>query len=248
MDVIIALILREIHTLYGDKKIGYLWAIIQAGFQLLIYWGIRTFLHFRSPHGMTTLSYLACGIFIWYTFQKILTASMNAISANTNLLVYPHVYQLDIIIARTIVILSTQLLATSIIVIVGIFIGFDIYVSDLFLFFSSILICMIFSVGCGSILSALNFYIPVFKNIIQYILRFMFFVSGVFIPINIFSHKIGTWLYYNPILQIIEMLRVSMARGYHSQYYDISYLFMVSLSVLTIGLLLERFTRRRLQA
>jgi capsular polysaccharide transport system permease protein len=63
-----------------------------------------------------------------------------------------------------------------------------------------------------------------------------------------FSHRVGSWLLLNPIMQCIEMARSAMSSGYVSPYFDIHYLLMVNLYVLTIGLLLERFVRRRLQA
>ncbi len=36
--VIAALILREVHTLYGNTKLGYLWAIIQTVFAISVFW------------------------------------------------------------------------------------------------------------------------------------------------------------------------------------------------------------------
>ena len=39
--VIMALILREVHTLYGSSRLGYLWAVIQTMFGIGIFWGIR---------------------------------------------------------------------------------------------------------------------------------------------------------------------------------------------------------------
>ena len=59
--VIMALILREVHTLYGSSRLGYLWAVIQTMFGIGIFWGIREIAGARAPHGMSVLSFLACG-------------------------------------------------------------------------------------------------------------------------------------------------------------------------------------------
>lgn len=39
--VIAALILREVHTLYGNTRLGYLWAIIQTAFGIGVFWAFR---------------------------------------------------------------------------------------------------------------------------------------------------------------------------------------------------------------
>lgn len=53
--VIMALILREVHTLYGSSRLGYLWAVIQTMFGIGIFWGIREIAGARAPHGMSVL-------------------------------------------------------------------------------------------------------------------------------------------------------------------------------------------------
>lgn len=248
VSVINALVLREIHTLYGHKTLGYIWAVIQAGFNITVYWALRTFFHFRPPHGMTTLSFLACGFLIWYSFTKILSSSMNAIPANKNLLAYPHVHPLDIIIARSIVISATQFIAISIVCFAGFCIGYDIHISDFFLIIQALILVIIMSIGLGLILATFMIYLPALQNIIPFILRFLFFISGVFISINIFSHRVGSWLLWNPILQCIELSRMGMSRMYQSPYVNIEYLYFITLLILCIGILFERFYRKHILA
>ena len=50
--VIYALVLREVHTLYGNTRLGYLWAIIQTAFNIAVFWLFREFLGAHSRHGM----------------------------------------------------------------------------------------------------------------------------------------------------------------------------------------------------
>lgn len=51
--VIYALVLREVHTLYGNTRLGYLWAIIQTAFNIAVFWLFREFLRSALPprHG-----------------------------------------------------------------------------------------------------------------------------------------------------------------------------------------------------
>ena len=47
--VIAALILREVHTLYGNTRLGYLWAVIQTAFNIAVFWLLREFLGAHAP-------------------------------------------------------------------------------------------------------------------------------------------------------------------------------------------------------
>lgn len=71
--VIMALILREVHTLYGSSRLGYLWAVIQTMFGIGIFWGIREIAGARAPHGMSVLMFLLAGFGLWATFSETLT-------------------------------------------------------------------------------------------------------------------------------------------------------------------------------
>ena len=63
--VVHALILREVHTLYGHTSLGYLWALIQGAFSIAVIWVLRSMLGGWPPHGMSELAYLVMGFCIW---------------------------------------------------------------------------------------------------------------------------------------------------------------------------------------
>lgn len=246
--IITALVIREIYTLYGHTKLGYIWAIIRSAFGILFFWALRTIMQTRPPHGMTILCFLGCGFLIWYIISEILTKSMRAIDGNRNLLTFPQVFPLDVMIARAVVVVSTQIVTFGTILGIGIMFGYPVFISDIGLLFTALMLAVSFGLGCGATLSALAAYAPTLHNIVPMVLRILFFASGVFFSVSMFSHRVGEWLLLNPIMQIIEMTRTAMSQGYVSPYFDVEYLLFVNLAVLSTGLLLERFTRRRLQA
>mgnify|MGYP000054903957 FL=1 len=102
--VIMALILREVHTLYGSSRLGYLWAVIQTMFGIGIFWGIREIAGARAPHGMSVLMFLLAGFGLWATFSETLTKCMSAVSGNKALLTFPQVTPLDLMLSRTVVV------------------------------------------------------------------------------------------------------------------------------------------------
>ena len=80
--VIAALILREVHTLYGNTRLGYLWAIIQTAFGIGVFWGIRTILGAHAPHGMSMIVFLLCGFIPWNIFSHTVSRCMSAVFRN----------------------------------------------------------------------------------------------------------------------------------------------------------------------
>ena len=246
--VLRALALREIYTLYGHTRLGYIWNLFQSVFGIMTFWIIRVFMNGVAPHGMTIVSYLVCGFLVWNITTQILTKSMHAIDGNRNLLTFPQVFPLDVMLARAVVVVATQVVSMGIILGIGAMFGYAVTISDVGLLLAALLLAVSFGLGCGAMLSALAAYVPALHNIVPMVLRILFFASGVFFSVSMFSHRVGEWLLLNPIMQLVEMTRTAMSQGYVSPYFDVEYLLFVNLSVLGTGLLLERFIRRRLQA
>lgn len=243
--VILALALREVHTLYGGKSLGYLWAVIQTAFGVAVFWGIRYFLHASAPHGMTMLSYLAAGFGVWNIFSNTLIKCMAAIDGNRALLTFPQVTPLDIMIARCLITTATQIVSMSIILMSGSIFGYSPIISDLGLLIFCVLLSSFLGLGLGSLLGSLAVYIPALQQIVPMFMRILFFTSGIFYSVSAFSHRIGDFLMLNPIMQLIELVRMALANGYVSLFADFWYVVQVTLGSLFLGLLLERYVRRR---
>lgn len=243
--VIIALALREVHTLYGGKSLGYLWAILQTAFGVAVFWTIRHFAHAVAPHGMTILTYLVSGFGIWNIIAKNLGKCMAAIDGNRALLTFPQVTPLDIMLARCLVISSTQIVSMAIILGCGTLFGYTVQIADLGLLIYAIFMATFLGLGLGASLGSLAVYIPALQQIVPMIMRLLFFASGIFYSVSAFSHRIGDFLMLNPIMQIIELTRTALSNSYVSPYADIWYVTQVTFGALFLGLLLERYVRRR---
>lgn len=243
--VIIALALREVHTLYGGKSLGYLWAIVQAAFSVSVFWAVRHFTHAPAPHGMTMLSYLVAGFGIWYIVAQCLAKCMAAVDGNRALLTFPQVTPLDVMLARCLVVTATQVVSMAVLLGIGAVFGYVLTISNIALLIFCVVLAALFGLGTGAIFGSLAVYVPVIQQIVPIIMRILFFVSGIFFSVSVFSHRIGDFLMLNPIMQLIELTRESMARGYKSLYVDFGYVVLVTASALFLGMLLERYVRRK---
>lgn len=245
--VINALMLREIHTINGNSKLGYLWVLIQSVFGIAVFWGVRHFMGAtQAPHGMGMAMFLAIGFGVWNIFSDVITRCMTAVSGNKALLTFPQVTELDVMIARMLVTTATQILVT-ILIIVGawIFIREPFVLGSLPSLLILIVVVPLMSLGFGLMFSSLAVFIPALEKLVPMILRILFFVSGVFFSISLFSQSLTSVLLWNPVLHAVELCREAMHAPYAIQGVSLSYLLLVTMSVCTIGGLLERYVRSR---
>ena len=243
--VIIALALREVHTIYGGKSLGYLWAILQTAFGVAVFWAVSYFAHAAAPHGMTVLAYLVSGFGIWNIIAQNLAKCMAAIDGNRALLTFPQVTPLDIMLARCLVVTSTQVVSMSVILGCGALFGYTLHISNLSLLIYAILLASFLGLGVGATLGSLAIYVPALQQIVPMLMRLLFFVSGIFYSVSSFSHRVGDFLMLNPIMQLIEIVRTAMSNGYVSPYADVWYVTQVTVCSLFLGMLLERYVRRK---
>lgn len=243
--VILALMLRETHTIYGDAKLGYLWVLIQSAFGIAVFWGVREFVNAGDPHGMSVSVYLIIGFGVWSAISVSIDKCMQAVKANRALLTFPQVTELDVMVSRVLVSFFTQLVVILLLLFIASAMGSEVGVDEPGLLFSCMALVMGFSLGSGLVLSSLAVFMPSLERIVPMILRLLMFLSGVFFSINDFSANIAELLAYNPILQLIELTRKSLSFSYPDEGYSLIYLAEITLTLLSLGLLLERYVRTR---
>ncbi len=245
LRVIWALMLREIHTINGKSRLGYLWVLIQGVFNVAVFWALREVMGFHAPHGMPVPIFLAAGFLVWGIFSDTVSKSINAISANQPLLTFPQVKELDVFIARMVVIWATEVVTATIIISVSIILGADFRVNSWLLILVILLITPLLGLGVGMFFSALTVFLPVLEKIVPMALRILFFASGVFFSVSVFRYEIAQWLLYNPVMQLIEILRNGLHVSYITTGTSFYYVVAVTLVFLVVGGFLERYTRKR---
>ncbi len=244
--MVYALILREVHTIYGLSKLGYLWAVLQSAFGVGVFWAIRTFVGVGAPHGMPIVFYLLVGFTIWNLFNGTIMKCMSAVKGNKALLTFPQVTPLDLMVARTIVVWLTQTLSFFLIAFCAVSYGVTVPIASpgALLFIS--IVAPILALGFGLLFSSLAVLWPTLERIVPMMFRVLFFTSGVFFSTTNLSQHVASVLLYNPILQFIEITREGISVSYRVVGCSYRYVFWVVLIVLMLGLLFERYVRKRI--
>lgn len=243
--VIAALMLREVHTINGNSKLGYLWVLVQSVFSVAVFWGLREFLNAHAPHGMSMPLFLVLGFGVWWVFSGGINKTMSAVAGNKGLLSFPQVTELDVMVARILVLTATQIVVTALIISLSILLGYVFRPNNWLLAFFLIILIPLCSLGVGMIVTSLAVFVPVLEKIVPMILRILFFLSGVFFSVDRFPQYIADVLMWNPILQAIELMRTSLHQGYTVTGLSFGYLAIFTVCSLGLGGFLERYVRSR---
>lgn len=243
--VISALILREVHTLYGNTKLGYIWAIIQTAFGISVFWALRMILGAHAPHGMSMIVFLLSGFIPWYMFSHTVTRCMSAVSANRALLTFSQVTELDLMLARLVVVWGTQLVCAIVILSVAAALNQKLALLHPSTLAATLFFAPLLGLGLGLVFASLARLWPTLDKLIPMCMRILFFTSGIFFTVSRFPSRLSDILLLNPMMQIIEWQRYGFSHTASAPIYSITYISVWCLLSLSLGLLLERHVRGR---
>lgn len=246
--VISALFLRETVTLYGQNKMGYVWVLLRDIFGIGIFIAIRLLIGIQFEKGMHIVFFLLAGFLIFYIFSESVSKCMNAISANSALLSFPHVIPLDLMITRCIMVFFTNMQSALFVVIATFLCGISLTIGNVGLFVYCILGTSLLGFAFGVLLSSLSVFYPFLGKLWTFASRILFFASGVFFSVDRFPSDYREILSYNPILQLIEGFRSSMSDLLiFEDVLNVNYINFLILTFLSLGLLIEKSSHKRLE-
>lgn len=239
-----ALILREITTTYGRSPGGYIWAILEpaAGITLLT---LIFSVGFRSPPlGTSFALFYAAGILPLLMYTDISSKLAQTMQFSRALLAYPRVTYLDALLARLTLNLLTQLVVHCIVL------GFILIALEptTTLNFTKIglayLTTLALAAGIGTLNSFLTLAYPVWQTAWAVLNRPLFLVSAIFFIFEAVPQPYRDFLWYNPIVHVVGIMRDGYYPFYEPTYTSVAYPFAVAAMTLVAGLfLLNRYHR-----
>ena len=236
LNVINALIYRELKTRISQVKFGLLGVFIEPVGVIIIFLTIFSWLR-GLRQDLDTPLFLAAGIVLFSLFNDIAIRSVNAMKANEALFFYRPLKPVDTVIARGIV-------EAGLYAIVSLTITFIIFIyrekwilQDFPLYVFSFIFLAFFSSGFGLILMVAGHRYRSFNQFVPLFMRPIWFLSGVFFSLSDIPSWLRPWLSWNPILQAIELTRYSFSNSYNlHESISLTYLITAGLLVWTVAL------------
>jgi len=244
--VVDALVYRELRTRVSDVKGGFLGVLIQP-LGLIAIWVIAlSAINAHRGGSLNVVLFLGSGIILFTIFSQIVNRSITAMEANEALLFYKPVKPIDTVIARSIS--ETGLYTCCLLVIcVGTwFVLNEVYMSNLGLFFFTILLAACIGFSTGLMVMTASHLMPAFKQTALWIPRILWFLSGVAFRYWIFPPWTKIFFIWNPLTHIIELNRKSMNDDYFTPDANLEYAMIWSVSMLSISLWLYYNNERKL--
>jgi capsular polysaccharide transport system permease protein len=243
--VIYALILRETHNRYGNLKIGYLWALIEPMLFVVILSIVFSYIQQRNSGPMPPTLFYVTGILPYFLFLHVFTTTMTAVKQNFQLLTFPQVQLIDLVTARAILELASSIIVFSIFVSVISLVELETVSIDYYSgLFQSVILLFLLGFGAGIMVSALIPISPSIQIIATILIRPLFFLSGIFFTVDFMPAEARNIILWNPVLHLIELFRSAFFKEFESASINMEYVTAFTLSLLFLGLLLQRAFRR----
>jgi capsular polysaccharide transport system permease protein len=239
-----ALILREIGTTNGRRAGGYLWMILEPIGGILAMTVLFSFFLTTPPLGSSFAFFYATGMIPYLIFMKINGTLSSALSYSKQLLTYPRVTIIDALLARLILNVLTQL-SVSVLTLTAILLVQDTGTTFLM---DRILLAHVLAIALGAGWGILNCLlisvIPVWKSIWSILTRPLLLLSGVIFMYHMVPLPYRDWLWFNPLIQVVGLMRGGFYPNYDASYVSVAYVVLMSLLPAVIGLLfLRRYYR-----
>jgi capsular polysaccharide transport system permease protein len=247
MRVIHALIIRETRTRFGESKLGYGWALLEPVLHILMLSLVfAVMMRGRPPIGNEFFIFYYTGIIPYHLFVHTSSGMTYAITSNLSLLQLPLVSPFDLIIARGLLELITDTLVAVILLAGFGAVGLGVLPSDLPALSASVIAVWLFGCGIGFVNAVLNAFFKSWDKIWAQLTRILYFCSGIFYVPGMMPDWVRDILVWNPILHAVDWFRSSFFAEYEPHWLDRSYLAIVAVLSLVVGLGLERGVRRHL--
>lgn len=244
--VIQALIMRETKTRYGEHKLGFLWAILEPGAMVVVFVAIFSAMRNDNPSGMPLAIFMLVGIAPFGLFRDTMQLLVNSLAANKSLLTFPQVTTYDVMAARALLEITTASGVFVLLLCIAHVIGFEFRVENPLGVLAACSLIAIMGVSAGITFATIK---PLFPSIQQFIgvllSRPLYIASGIFFTVDIVPEPMRTWLLYNPLLHMMELLRTEFFYEFESKYGSWTYATVWAFSFFTFSLMLHQALRKR---
>lgn len=240
LHVIHALMLRDMRTRFGGSHWGYAITVLWPVAHIFILVIIMTFRGIPAPLGQSAILFIATGAVPFFQFQYLSRFVMQSVIANRPLTYYPQVKIFDVLISRILVEVCGGFMGLIVVLSILTAMGIDVFPPNYMEAMLAYVAALMFGIGFGAVNVGVVSFFPGWIMGFMLFSILMYMVSGVFFMPSMLPAEIYDILKYVPTVQIIEWMR--------SAYYpeaglevDKFYTIMFALSMLSVGLLFQRF-------
>ena len=248
LDVIGALLVREIHTRFGRDNVGYLWLLIEP---MMLTSAVAAMHAYSGNEKMMTYDlapFWATGYTPFIMWRGIVGRSESALESNRSLLYHRYITVLDILVARSV--LEFVAVTATMFIILGLCAACEAGTLPQrpLLMFCGLLLLLWFSFATGACVAAACERKPVVGRLVHPLIYLSLPVSGAFYAMSWMPPGLQRVLGWVPTTHIFELIRMGEFAEYPDKFVDPSYVVAWCMALTFIGLLSLRIVRRHMHS
>jgi capsular polysaccharide transport system permease protein len=235
LDVIYAIFLREVKSKSSDK-LGVAWIVISPVAFIFMLSYLRGRMDGGYTHGIPTFFFMVYGMILVLFFMGLVNSVSASIKQNKPLYAFRQVQPISSILANTLFECLVKVFVILVIGVICFILQFEIHISDPLSVLANLLKVAIFSMSIGVIFALAACYVPELSKITGFLMRPMFFISGVFFSLQDIPQEYWPYLTWNPVLHAIELTRYAVYPQYGDAGVSDFYLNVFTLTSLGLAL------------
>lgn len=238
MRVVVALMLREMATVYGRSPGGYLWALLEPLGGIIILATAMSVVVRTPPLGSSFILFFATAVLPFNLYQSISNTVARSINYSRALLFYPAVTWVDAVLARFILNMLTDLLVMIIVFSILLFFTENQSVLMAGPILTAVACAAVLGLGVGMLNCVIIGLFPVWMQVWSILTRPLFLISGVFFMYEDLPGPVQSFLWYNPVLHIAGIMRAGFYPTYTPNYTNPTYVLCIGMVCLAMGVIL----------
>lgn len=213
-----AFLRRELKNQFGKFHLGYFWAFADPAAAVAVF----TLLHavLRGSHaklyGVSPIVFFVFSAVSYFLFSHCMTRAQGVCDSHRGLFNYRQIKPIDIILARTLTEAVLMLVVAAVFVLGWGWFGQPMRIQDPLLMIAGLLSLYVMGVALGLIFEVYGTVFPDMRRIFGMVMRPMIFISGLFFTMEMVPHVYRPFLYWNPVLHAVDLVRDGVIHGYTS--------------------------------
>jgi capsular polysaccharide export protein len=235
VNIWFALFLRELYARANNTVFGYVWIVAEPALHIAVLLAVFG-VHGRSlASGLAFAPFALIGVLGYRVFRQVVERMMSVMDTYGAVFVYPQIFPIDVLLMRfAYEVLVVLVLFVLFISVAAFFYPQSITFPSIPLAVAAFVVFAVMSMGLGMMAFVLKQMSPKVAKFVPALTRDIYFVSGVFFSLGTLPTWAENILWWNPILQTIDILRQGILRGFSSPT-SLGYVTLCSLISISMG-------------
>jgi capsular polysaccharide transport system permease protein len=244
VDVIGALLMRELHTRFGRDNIGYFWAVLEPGILAIAVTIMHVAASAHTGIGLAPVPFWLVGYTPYCMFRFMVLRGESAIESNRTLLYHRMVTITDLMVARGLLELASTVAAMAMLLGTAWLFGFGNLPDRPLLMIAGLAQLWWFSFGLSLVVAAACEKSTIVQRFTHPAVYVSLPLSGAFFLLKWVPHPWREYLAWSPMISAFEQMREGQFADFNSAYVDPFYILSWSAVLTVLGLFAIRITRR----